>query len=309
MLLLTFLTKKTVQKNVPDRQDDSQYVIYPSISKYSDLSEEYFSFKEGKNILRGSKYYRNDIEKYSGIVVFFHGMMGGRNSYLTQIYSLAQAGFFVYAYDNLTCGYSDGHGWFSLYSSVKDMDTFFKYFKKTNTMNLPIYAIGHSWGGFTALSTIFKDYPVSKIVEMSGFFDPVQATADLSEKPLKGKLLLKLTNLRYYFKYAKRNIFKELGKTEKKILFTHGEEDKIVRYDHNYLEIYNKYKARSNFEFISVPKHKHQVFMTLRAEEYGNKVFFGGLNTGKIPTDSVDFDLFFEQDDEFMNKVIEFLKR
>lgn len=305
MLLLSYIVKKAMQKSLMDRQDDSKFIEYPDIKDYPDLTSEDFTFKEGKETLVGSKYYLKNKTDFKAIVIFFHGMLGGRKAYLKQIFSIAEQGYLVYAYDNLTCGDSSGHKWYNLYSSVKDMGTFFKFFEKENKLNLPIYSCGHSWGGFTSLSTIYKDYPTEKIVVLSGFADPYKASVDLNPGIKKLVPLIKMSTYRYYFKFAKRNLKKLLNETNKEVLFIHGEEDDIVFYN-NFTELKEKFENKKNIKFISVPKMHHQVFMTERGEKYLNEQVNQGVSFGKIPFDKAKKDLFWEQNDAIMNEIYKF---
>lgn len=308
MFITSLILKKEFRKHFPSHWSASPYLKYKNVNDFPDLEAIPFSFKRGKFTLRGNRYRVKDKD-YKAIIVLFHGMGYGHLSYMTEIAKLAREGYLVYAYDNAYCADSDGEGFFSLSSSVVDQKAFFKWLDTDEyALNKRRYAIGHSRGGFTSICSLYdKKYKIEKMCDISGFISVKSIIFENSPKLKKVSFLIYMMNFRYFGKYGSLDGLKILKKTDKKALIIHGENDKVVDYEKNFLKLKEELKDKDNIEFLSVPNKDHQPQYSERAQVALNEVINSGIPEGKvIPVPELDYDLLTEQDEAVWSKIIKF---
>lgn len=275
------------------------------------IEHEDFSFYSGRTHLRGSRYFVKG-KKPEALVVFFHGIGAGRNAYMMEIAELAKQGYLVYAYDNTGCMNSGGTSIKGLGQTAKDMKAFYAWLENDEkAKGLRRYSVGHSWGGYSALLSANPDYRVEKIVSYSGF---TQVSRQYSTY-LKAAWMRKLRPLISLYlrmelgKYGDIDAVKYLKKSNAKLLYFQGSEDKMVPLDAGINDLRKRLKDRPDTEFVMVLNQKHNPYCSQRAEavlEDLNRKRAHSLDG--VPNVEFNLKRATEENPEVMKKTFDFLK-
>jgi len=276
-MILKALCKRNIRLVCGRRYDPYASVSYISPSELG-ISEEHFSFYSGKWELSGSKYIIN--KKPKGIILFLHGLLDGRESYLFEIAQFVKEGYIVYAYDNTGCATSEGTQIYSFEHTLKDQKAFFNNFKEELTSyHLPIYVIGHSWGGYGALISPLAYPHVSKIISISGFTNFADF-ALFSVNRSENKVLKRA------FKSALRSIegkdsnidaSKVIKESKARVLYIQGKEDKTVPLEVGYKALKATFKNDEKVQLMLVEESAHSPHRDPKAEVYVNNILNKGI--------------------------------
>lgn len=274
-----------LKKNVNRRWDASPSL--PMLSAFDfNLEESPFSFFSGKWELYGSRYWVKGT-KFKGLMVFFHGIGGGRTSYMRQIASCAQNGYLVYAYDNTGSMQSQGPGIYGLGQAVKDMRAFYSFLdQEEEAKGLKRYSMGHSWGGYVSMMSLESGHKVEKAVSFAGFVQP----------SLEYGFLAPILKNPFFMIYLKIFLRKSLGNdgdlsvipvikaTSGSLFYIQGDKDTLVGYKEAYKELEKAFKNDPKVTLLSRPGVGHGCFSSKDAEEYREKVTNDGISslTGPI---------------------------
>ena len=277
MILSLIFVCHSLRKICGRRYDGSPAFPYWRASDLG-IQEERFAFCSGKNVLSGSRYFKTGIAP-KALVIFFHGLGDGRASYIKEISLLVNEGYLVYAYDNTGCMESEGKTMISFDHALADQKSFFKWLDTdSKAKGLSRYAIGHSWGGFGALASAKKEYNIKKIVSLAGYTSI--ATNFISHLPrwlcvLKPAIWL---GARFYEpKNGDLDSIKILKKSDAKVLYIQGHEDKIVLPKAGFMSLRKAFFGNSRFKFIYVEGSGHSVFRDPKSEEYVHKLLKQGI--------------------------------
>ncbi len=119
---------------------------------YEGLTVENVSFatKQG-HILAGYKYRMENVEAPKGVVVLAHGFGGGGHcGYMPVIAYMAENGYAVFSYDATANDNSEGKYVGGFPQGIIDLDYAIRFVKNSaDYTGLPIFLIGHSWGGYS----------------------------------------------------------------------------------------------------------------------------------------------------------------
>lgn len=255
-----------------------------------------FSFRSGKWLLRGERYFLPGTS-YKGVMVFFHGLGAGHTAYSQEIAYFAKHGYLVYAYDNTGCMTSEGRGIGCLSQSLLDQKAFFAFLdKEEEAKGLPRYAIGHSWGGFTAFGALQKEYGVKKVISISGFLSLSEAL--MEQRPFLRKMegLLRASLRRGYGKYGDPNVLEWIAQSDAELLYVYGENDTIVPKDRNYDVLQRHFRNSPKVKLLLVNDLHHNPYWTLESSAYYVEII------QKHHLARVDFDNQFVIDETKLNK-------
>ena len=155
-----------------DLLEEDFYAVQNSRDDYPALAErEEVPFKCGKETLMGYLY-ENTSPK--GVVIVAHGVanLADANGAQVQNYYVTH-GYDVFAIDMTGCGRSTGKGMKTLFESkycVKYAVNTVKNHAKTK--DLPIFLIGHSWGGYGVVCATNEVDGISAVASFSGYNTP-----------------------------------------------------------------------------------------------------------------------------------------
>ena len=296
------LRKEFGRGKYPDRRFSNQNRFYPD---YSDSHERIeVSFMSGKNTLHGYIYGMENAEP-KGLLVFAHGITVGHESYINQLMWFADHGWRVFAYDATGSCTSEGKGTRGLVQSALDLDKALSYAETDERLkDLPVYLLGHSWGGYAVCAVLNFDHEVKAAASMSGYAYPIKMLQLGTEQDI-GKTAAKLFspylkgyNLSVSGKYSKLNAVDGVNKRDIPVLIIHGENDDFVDFDRvsiysqrysitnpnaEYLVLTGRYADHLNFFKCDEANDYLQGFYHQRdalAEKYG------GMD--KIPGDELE---------------------
>jgi len=275
------------------------------------VSEERFSFKSGRRALAGSRYFVKG-QKPQALVVFFHGIGDGRASYIREIALMAKKGYLVYAYDNTGSMESEGRSVISLDHTQIDQKYFFRFLDSDpKAKGLPRYAIGHSWGGYGALTSAKPAYKIEKIVSLAGYVSFVKVFMDYFPKWAK---IMKPVAW-FWLKTRSPSVIHSnaisiLRKSNAKILYIQGDKDKIVKTDAGYIPLRKAFSGDKRFKFLLSLGSGHSVYRDPEAERYTGTLLKSGIE--KINADrplTMDLGKATKENEKVWEAIFDFLAR
>ena len=87
-----------------------------------------------------------DRPSYRGVIIFVHGMGGGHTAYMTEIHTLARAGYLVLGYDNTGAMLSDGAELGGFPQAFLDLQGAVSFIRNASQYRtFPLFLVGHSW--------------------------------------------------------------------------------------------------------------------------------------------------------------------
>ena len=240
----------TYKKNFLIRFDKDEAVPYYCAEDFPKLSCEQNSFKnsDGVNI----EYFTYHYAEYdkTKLVLFCPGMGPGHTAYLTEIETLCRSGYRVLTLDYTGCGASGGERMTSVNAPVRDVVELIDFLKPQEE----IIPIGHSLGGYTALTFSNLTPTVKRAVVISGF-------VSISDEMMGfAKIRLLADRVKKYEKklvprYGAVDNRKYLASTADKILWIHSTDDPIVNYKYNAGQVLKI--GNPNVRVITVNNKKH----------------------------------------------------
>ena len=246
---------------------------------------ENVQFKSGENTLQGY-IYGMENESPKGLIVFAHGISVGHESYIAQLIDLVERGWRVFAYDATGSCTSEGESTVGLVQSALDLDCALNYAKTDDRLNgLPVFLLGHSWGGYAVCAVQEFDHDIKAAVSLSGYAYPIEMLYFGTENIL-GKTGAKLSlpfimnyNKTVFGENASLNAVDSLNKSQLPTLIIHGEEDRLVDFDR--VSIYSKRdeitNPRAEFVKLTGKYADHiRIFKSERSNEYTEK-YYGAI--------------------------------
>lgn len=220
-VLIILLTELITKKIFFKRGDGALSIKYQNLPE--GISYQNLSFKCKKETLRGRLYFDENIDKYKAVIILSHGIGFGHLYLMPLIEYLAKNEYIVMAYDMTGSGFSSGKRIKCMTQAVVDIESAIKFvLNNKNLHKYPLYLLGHSWGGFASLAALNYDYPIKKVVSISGF----NHEANLAYPILRP--LLRLHNFFHYGKRAYYSAKRGLKRTDAKVLYIQGANDKVV---------------------------------------------------------------------------------
>jgi len=267
-----------------------------------------------KQILRGYLYHHASFTSFKELIVFCHGIGAGHTMYTTEINRLAKEGFLVMGFDYTGCALSSGSEMKSLIQAIVDLDFAFRYIDSRPDLKiLKRYVVGHSWGGFVALSSLlFKKHHVDKVVNISGFIS--QPSVIVSNRRYLCPLypFFFMYGWWRYGRYATYNSLRALRKSEVPILSVQGKADRVIKPIYSNDQYAKIAKRKSNIAIYDVDDKGHLPYLTKRAEEYLLKVNVDkaiAKRGSPVVQYDIDYKLITEEDEVVMKAIVAFLKK
>ncbi len=322
MIILFFnKTAKMVRKAfLGNRFDDDNTLHYFTHNDFENMTQEMFDFKSNNLKLQGYKYNVSNVEN-KGYLVFVHGMGVGHIQYTTEIHHYCKKGYTVFTFDGQGCLNSEGQGIDYFTNYVQNLNDFLTYLESLDELkDKKIVLMGHSMGAYASgVITKFHESFIERVVLFAPFND--------IEVFLKDQFIVNIKKLAYpitYFfvrqeKSNNKNNFLRISdvinQTSIKYLIVSGDNDYLVRLDHNYEFLKSKFLDNDRTYFLLVSKRGHRPNLVLEAEEYNNSKMeeFNTLRQKGSPEEikdyyeNLDYNLLVTMDKDVMDYIDTFV--
>ena len=219
---------KLYKDNFLQRQDKDPAIPYYSHNDFPNLIYEENNFTNSLGIKLNYFFYSYKGYDPNKIVFFCHGLEPGHTAYLAEIELLCKSGYKVLTMDYTGCGSSEGETLPSINRPAKDVIELLDYLK----LKEEIVLIGHSLGGYTALTVINQTPSIKKAVIISGFVTIASEMLGFVKLHILANVFQRYEN-KLNPDYKKVNNWKYLKKTNDNILFFHSTDDTMVKYKYN----------------------------------------------------------------------------
>lgn len=256
---------------------------YSSLLQFKDVKKEYpqelIKFRSGKHMLQG---YLLGAQNSKGLVVVVHGLGGGAEGYLTPILYLVDQGYQVFAYDNTGYHLSEGKNSVGLPQAVEDLDAALNFIEGEERFEkLPVYLLGHSWGGYAVTAILNFNHKVKAVVSVSGFNNPNKMIREWARR-MVGKWALAaipfmVVHQRLSFgKKMDITAVDGINKAETPVMLVHGTKDPTVRLDGSATISCKEEISNAKVEYLLWEKEQQNghldVLYKAGAKEYGLQI-------------------------------------
>jgi pimeloyl-ACP methyl ester carboxylesterase len=156
------------------RDDTDRTQIFVPNLDYTDIEQaryprSEFRFASGENTLVGYDFGQTNTR---GLVIVSSGSGGTGDDYMNFVTRFADDGYRIITYDMTGAGQSDGDGYRGTYQGALDMDALLTYVESQEQFNeMPVYLLGHSWGGYGVCASLVNDHHVNAVVSLAGYND------------------------------------------------------------------------------------------------------------------------------------------
>lgn len=265
--------------------------------------------------LNGVIYTDERVKSNGNVIVFCHGMGPGHVAYTTEIAYFCSLGYAVVAVDSLGCGYSQGKAMRGMYEGVKTAVAAVK-FAKEYFPEAKIYAVGHSWGAYSALCAAAAE-KADKVVAISAPDRPLSVIMATLEATVKSsawflKPFLWLVSFFIFGVNANKSASKSIKKSGVPTLVIHGGRDTSVPLE---LSAYEKCDG-GNVEKLFYADKAHNPYNTENAEKLLANLQAAIANAAKMTAEerdtffgNFDFKSATEEDEEVMRVISDFLNK
>ena len=264
------------------RYDLDEGIPFPGLSDFPGLVCEPGSFRNSDGVsIQYFMYYYEGCRK-DKLILFCHGLGPGHTPYTADIEQLCRAGMRVLAFDYTGCGASGGERLTSANAPARDAVELLELLDPKEE----IIPIGHSLGGYTALTLANYLPRVKRAVIISGFM----SIADEMMGFMKLRILadcVKHYEKKLIPRFGALNNRAYLASTQAKLLWIHSTDDPVVSYKYNALQVIKL--KNPNVRVITVenkghmPQYTYEALDTMKAwlGEYYREVNEKKLNTAE----------------------------
>ena len=322
--IATVITSVNMDKNFgrgapdPKMTFDNFYEYYAS-----DYPRVEVNFKSGENTLKGFIY---GAENDKALLVFAHGIGNCHENYMKNLVWFVDRGWRVFTYDATGSGQSEGEGTMGLPQSALDLNEALNFAENDERLSgLPVYLMGHSWGGYAVTAVLNFDHDIKGVASVSGYNEPVEMIYERASS-IVGKFRpmifpsIWLYNKLRFGKNSGLSAVDGINKSNVPVLIFHGTNDKTVHYDESAIINHRDEITNPNVEFVVLEGFSHSgIFDIEEAREYENGEFARlrqaliDKYNGDVPDEefvkfyaNADRELMNAPNEEFLNKVEEF---
>lgn len=311
-MLLYLAIAHQIKKSILYRGDSKPTLdFYPIEEKHPEIERSAFSFYSGKWKLRGYKYWLRD-SKPKGVIVFFHGITTGHYGYLNMIAYFADKGYLVYAYDERGSVLSEGDVIFNLAEAATAQKPFYDFLSKEEGIKgLPLYSVGHSWGGYASLCSL-RFPQVDKVVSISGFDSPLIVCRDRAKILKYLGFEFKIYQRLHYGKQGNISSLRLMKETSKPVFYMQGDKDAVVNFHDSGERFMEELKDKPNISFYIKKNSFHNPYWDRKVEEYYDKEVKGeggAMDFDRKPSFKPDNERLFSLEEDFMARIIDFLEK
>lgn len=220
------------------RYERPDYRITPGLYTFERLggsiSRERMYFYSGDNRLAGYYYPSEDPR---GLVVLAHGIKSGSDDYLALTEAMCLGGYSVFTYD-LTGTYdSEGDSTVGMCQSLIDLDRALNFIGSCERFSgMPIYLVGHSWGGYAVTSVLALHPEVRACVGIAPMNDGTEIMVQKGEEYVGklayvGKPVFDVYQRILFDDYVEYNGVRGINSTDIPILIAQGVDDTVITPD------------------------------------------------------------------------------
>lgn len=233
--------------------NDTIHLRYRDVSQ-GDYPRRAVSFPSGKNMLHGYVY---GEENGKGLVILSHGLGAGSESYFAETIFFVDHGWRVLAFDNTGSYSSEGESTRGISQSLLDLDAAFAYVASDEKLSsLPVFLLGHSWGGYATTAILNWHPEVKAVASMSGFATPREALFDFAENKTS---IFGVLGFPFFWGYhcflfgenANISAIDGINSSNVPVMLIHGTEDKTLRYNWCGIISHQEQIHNPNVEYIS----------------------------------------------------------
>ena len=266
-----------------------------------------------------------------GLIIVAHGFHAGADDYLPLIEYMHSVGFTVFSYDVCGTYSSSGDSTVGMCQSLVDIDSAIDFVKGDESLSsLPMYLIGHSWGGYAATAILSKQKGVRAAVGIAPMNNGYTMILEKGEQ-YAGKLAAEIPQpvISAYQKilfgeYTTYSGARGINDSGIPVLCIQGVSDKVITYNGQSVSAKRGEITNPNFELLTVKGvlggHDaiwHSDRSYIYRSEIEDEIKLLGLNSGRKATDEerrriisgVNHRLYSEVNFPLMERIVDFFLR
>lgn len=235
--LATAATSIIAYEKMFPRVERPDYTLTPGEYCYERVQEKlprtefYYTVNDVK--LKGY-YYASAGNK--GLVVVSHGMRSGGDDYLPIVTYMVNAGYNVFSYNCQGTYESEGDDLVGMCQSLIDLEGTIDYIQSVDSLaKMPLFLIGHSWGGYAATSVLSLRHGIRACASIAAMHDACMMMTEKAEEYV-GKIgkfsepVFHLYQKLIFEEYTDCNAIRGINQSNIPVLVAHGRTDKTVTY-------------------------------------------------------------------------------
>jgi pimeloyl-ACP methyl ester carboxylesterase len=220
------------------RYERPDYAITPGLYDYARLRDtlhrEILWFESASATLCGYYY---PVPRAKGLVVISHGFHAGADDYLPLVEALVAGGYAVFGYDVTGTYSSGGDSVVGMCQSLVDLDRALTFVKSSDFgKELPLFLLGHSWGGYAVTSVLALHSDVRACVALAPMNNGSTVMVEKGEQYV-GKLayaskpVFDVYQRILFGKYVEYDGVKGINSTDIPVLIAQGIDDTVITVD------------------------------------------------------------------------------
>jgi len=192
-----------------------------------------FLYRAGRSVLKGYYYGCKDSKK---LIVLSHGFRSGADDFLPLICALRERGYSVFSYDGTGTYDSKGRTLVGMCQALVDLDHTLSFLaREAQFRHEELYLVGHSLGGYAALSALRLHPEVKACVALAPVRDGTALMTETAELfvgklALVGKPVFSVLQRLSFGKYTEYNSVDGINSSRIPILIVQGKDDEILTY-------------------------------------------------------------------------------
>ena len=220
------------------RVNRPDYALTPGEYSYERVQDKLLrsEFYYTVNEVRLKGYYYGAAES-KGLVVLSHGMKSGADDYLPIVSYMVDAGYNVFSYNCTGTYESDGDGLVGMCQSLIDLEGTIKYIQSVDALSkMPLFLIGHSWGGYAATSVLSIVKGVRACASIAAMHNACKLMTEKAQQYVGslGKFpepMFDLYQRLLFDDYVDCNAIRGINESNIPVIVAHGKTDKTISYD------------------------------------------------------------------------------